>query len=101
MNNFKNLQSMSIDQLVEWLDVNGSHNSIWWTWFEENYCDKCETETVEISDFEGENEWKTKCECAYCETHDKCRFFSDMNDVPDAKETIKLWLEAEVYDEEI
>lgn len=98
MNNFKNLQSMSIDKLAEWLDTNGHHDAIWWKWFEEQYCDKCESETVYVDEHEGEHIWKVECECAYCEVHDKCRFFQHMDEVPDNKETIKLWFEAEVED---
>lgn len=96
MNNLRKLQTMSIDQLVNWLDENGYHDAIWWKWFEETYCEKGESETVYIDEHEGEHIWKTECECAYCEVHDKCRFFPDMDEVPDSKETITLWLEAEV-----
>ena len=96
MNNLKNLQIMNIDQLVEFLDTNGHLDGICWKCFEETYCDNCPTETVYIDEHEGEHIWKTECECTYCEVHDKCRFFTEMDDVPDSKETIKLWLEAEV-----
>lgn len=92
MNNFKNLQSMSVDQLVEFLDTNGHHDAIWWKWFEDTYCDNCEREIVYINDISGPN---TKHECEYCEEHNKCRFFPEM-DLFDTKETIKLWLESEV-----
>lgn len=95
MNNFEKLQSMSIDELVEWIDVNiYSDGAIWWEWFDENYCDKCESEIIYIDDyFRGPN---TEHKCAYCEVHNKCRFFSEMDDIPDNKEVIKMWLEAEV-----
>jgi hypothetical protein len=101
MTNFEKLKSLDIDQLVEWLDENGHHDAVWWKWFEETYCEKCPTETVYIDDHEGEHIWKTECECSYCEIHDKCRFFQEMDDVPDSKETIKLWLESETTDEEV
>lgn len=99
MNNFKHLQSISIDQLVEFLDTNGNQDAIWWKWFDEKYCDRCEPVMVYVDDDDGENVWKTECECSYCEEHNKCRFFPEIEDVPDSKETIKLWLEAEVEDE--
>lgn len=101
MSNLNKLQTMNIDELVEWLDANGHHDAIWRKWFEKTYCEKCESETVYIDEHEGEHIWKTECECAYCEVHDKCRFFQEMDDVPDSKETIKLWLEAETTDEEV
>lgn len=90
MNNFKHLQSMSIDQFVEFLDTNSHHDAAWWKWFEEKYCNKCESEKYYNDYFQKESK------CAYCEIHNNCRFFPDMDDVPDSKETIKLWLEAEV-----
>lgn len=94
MNNFEKLQSMSVEELVEWIDDNVySDGAIWWEWFDKKYCDKCESEIVYIDDICGPN---TKHKCAYCEVHDKCRFFPEMNDVPDNKETIKMWLESEV-----
>ena len=94
MNNLKKLQSMNIDQLVDWLDENGHHNAIWWKWFEGKYCDNCDTITTLISDCDGE-ETSRPFVCFYCEENDKCSFFPDMDNVPDSKETIKLWLEAE------
>ena len=44
-------------------------------------------------------------ECAYCELIDeagckKCRFFPEMNDVPDNKQVIEMWLKETVPDEE-
>ena len=96
MNNFEHLQTMPIDQLVEFLDTNGHHDAIWWKWFEEKYCDNCELETVYVDDPNCEFIWKTECEFAYCAVHDKCRFFQDMDQEPDNKEIIKLWLESEI-----
>lgn len=100
MNNFEKLQSMGVDQLVEFLDTNGHHDAIWWKWFEENYCNKCETTMTTIPNCDGEETWLTPCVCAYCEVNGKCRFFPELEDIPDCKETIKLWLEAEVEDEQ-
>jgi ATP-dependent helicase/DNAse subunit B len=34
-------------------------------------------------------------ECTYCELENKCRFFQELDDVPDNKEMIKMWLEEE------
>ena len=99
MNNFEKIKAMSIDQLIDWLDTNGHHDAIWWKWFEEKYCDKCDTITTLIPDYDGEETWLRPCVCSYCEENDKCFFFQEMEDVPNSKETIKLWLEAEVSDE--
>lgn len=96
MTNFKNLQAMNIEQLIEFLDTNGHHNAVWWKWFEEKYCDKCEKIITVTPDYDGEETWYHPCVCSYCEENDKCFFFPEMNNVSDSKETIKLWLEAEV-----
>lgn len=95
MNNLKYLQSMNIDQLVEFLNANGHHDAIWWKWFEEKYCDNCERITVLIPGYDAEETYYTPCVCEYCEEHNKCRFFPEMN-LFDTKETIKLWLKEEV-----
>lgn len=93
MNNFEKLKAMTIDQLVEWLDENGHHDAIWWKWFEDTYCDKCESETVYVDDyFLGPN---TEHKCAYCEVHNECRFFPGYSFVVDNKDAVRLWLEAE------
>ena len=99
MNNLKKLQSMNIDQLIDFLNTNGHHNAVWWEWFEEKYCNECAPEIGYINDVDGEHTWQIGCMCSYCETHANCRFFPDMDDVPDNKETIKLWLESEVNDD--
>lgn len=101
MNNFKRIQSMTIDELAEWLDKNCMFdNSPWLNSFNEKYCEKCESikckyagaeEKLDITPFSYSGE----IECAYCELENKCRFFQDLDDVPDNKEMIKMWLEEE------
>ena len=51
-------------------------------WWDRTYCQKCE------SVFKDNNEY------AYCELYEKCRFFPDMDEVPDCKEVTKLWLQS-------
>ncbi len=95
MNNFERLKSMSVEELSEWLDTNGQwNNSPWNNWFDHRYCNNCE---------EIEKECKTDdgyCYCrmrlAWCEIHNRCKYFPDYDDVPDSKEIVKFWLEAEV-----
>ena len=44
-----------------------------------------------------------ECEFAWCELNGKCKFFKDMDDIPDVKQIIKMWLESdedEVDDED-
>ncbi len=94
---FEKFQLMDIEKLSEWLDKNGQFDSSpWMNWWNECYCNKCPSETGYITDFGGEYEWQTPCEFAWCELHDKCKFFQNMDEVPDNKEIIKMWLESEV-----
>ena len=46
--------------------------------------------------YEDGKSMKVTHECVYCEVYGNCRFLQEMDDLPDSKETIKMWLEAEV-----
>ena len=94
MNNFENLKAMSTDQLAEWLDEHGAFDSAPWTlWFDKRYCANCPSETTLIPDCGAEPVYYTPRTCAWCEIHDKCRFFQDLDDVPYGKDIVKMWLE--------
>lgn len=81
---FEHINSMKIDELVNWLDKNGMYYfSPWETWFDKNHCRKCKA--VESC---GQ-------EYCWCELHNKCRFYPDMEKTPNRKQTIRLWLESE------
>ena len=107
MINFERLQSMSMDELAEWLDKNCMFdNSPWLNSFNEKYCEKCESIKCKYVDAEEKLGlspyacYSGEIKCAYCELADesgikKCRFFPELNDVPDNKEMIKMWLEEE------
>ena len=85
---FENLSNKTIDELVEWFDKHIEFdNAPWVKWWDKNYCSKC---ISEIS-FEFGHEHN----CAWCESHDTCKFFPEMKTIPDSKQTIKLWLESE------
>ncbi len=103
--NFERLQSMSIDELAEWLDKNGMFdNSPWLNSFNKKYCEKCEVIECTYTDAK-EKLGIEPCflddtiECAYCEVYNKCRFFENLEDVPDSKDMIKMWLEEEVNED--
>lgn len=101
MTNFEKLQSMSVDELAKWLDQNGIiDNSPWMEHFNSKYCNNCESVMCKYEDAEKVVGFKPfyddEIECAYCEIYQKCRYFQDMDDVPDGKEIVKLWLESEV-----
>lgn len=91
---FENIKSKNIDELVEWIDKYFAFDfSPYMKWWDKCYCDKCKPEVVD--DPETGLEF---CN-AYCELHDKCKYFQDMDDIPSVKETIKMWLESEYEDE--
>ena len=91
MTNFENLQQMSVEQLAQWLDKNGQLDAALWTvWFDQKYCKNCESIICRYENSVYE------FLCAWCELNDGCKFFPEMNKVPDNKEVIKLWLESEV-----
>lgn len=97
MTRFEELKNMDIDALAEWIDQNGRFDcSPWCDWFNENYCKKCPSEITYITDYSGEYEWQTECECAWCELNDKCRYFPELKEEPSAKDIVKMWLESEV-----
>jgi hypothetical protein len=92
---------MSIEELAKRIDENAQHdNSPWMTWFDKNYCSKCESvvipkeETLEKLGFELWHGDST--ECSYCEVNSKCRYFPDMEESPNTKEIIEMWLKEEV-----
>ena len=91
MNNFEYIKSMNIDELAAWLDKQFEwfYDSPWEEWWSKNYCNKCESEIVKI---EGR-----KVPVGWCELHDKCKYFQELDGIPDSKQVCKIWLEKE-YD---
>lgn len=83
---FDMIQNKNIDELADWINEYFAFDSApYWDWWDEKYCKKCEA--IIATDDEAE--------FAYCEVYNNCRFFKDMNDIPDHKQIIKMWLESE------
>lgn len=100
MNHFKQLTSLSLEELAKWINNNVQHEgSPWMTWFDKKYCSKCEPEIVKKEDFMSklgfEFLYKKEIECSYCEVYNKCRFFPNKKN-PSTVEIIELWLKEEV-----
>jgi hypothetical protein len=105
MTNLEQLQSMSLEALVEWLDKYGNFDGAPWSiWFDENYCSKCETINYKFADAPPEDELGFKpmwisddhpIECAYCELEKKCKYFTTLDDTPSNADVIKMWLSKE------
>lgn len=88
---FDAFKLMNIEELADWICKHNSfENSPWSAWWDENYCQKCESVIAFVPYLNGEYE------CAWCETNGKCRFFQELNEIPSLKDIIKMWLESEV-----
>lgn len=86
---YENLLSKSIDELADLIDKYISDdNEPCISWWDENYCNKCESVIRLYNNREEEFAW--------CEINNKCKFFPEMDCVPDYKQMIKLWLESEI-----
>jgi hypothetical protein len=95
---------MTLDELATWIDKHGDFDGApWMKWFDKNYCDKCEP--VEMSQVEyrkifGCSSYSSTMTCSYCELHHNCKFFPELDYIPDNKDIIRMWLELEVDKEE-
>lgn len=79
---FENIKLKNIDELAQWISEYAVTGGCPWdNWFDKNYCNKCETVIVDGSEY------------AWCELNCKCRYFQDMDDVPNYERIIKMWLE--------
>lgn len=91
MTNFENIKAMSVEELASWLDKHGRFdNSPWIAWFDTLYCGNCEPIICHYP------ESKREFSCSYCELEGQCKFFPDMDHVPDNEDIIKMWLQLEV-----
>lgn len=82
---FEKIKSKNIDEFARWYEENCLHDTDpcikhW----DRTYCKNCETI------FENDLEY------AYCEVHDKCRFFPELSSTPSNRQMIKIWLESEI-----
>ena len=105
MTNYKNLKTMNIDKLAEWLDEYGQFDgSPWSEWFDTNYCKKCKPIKCSYKDAEkiGLEPLNANYEtdCSYCELYNKCKFFKQLDDIPANKDIIKMWLKSKVEEKE-
>ena len=91
MTNYDRIKSMNVLALAAWLDEHGNFdNSPWINRFDSLYCKKCKPIMCH-----HEETPEREFPCAYCELENKCRYFPDMNRVPNNEDIIKMWLESE------
>lgn len=96
MTNKEKLQSLSLEDLTDWLNAHGEpDNAPWMRWFDDNYCAKCESEIMVFAN-------NRKVGCAFCENHNYCRFLGESVGIAaDTRTIIKMWLEEQANEEEI
>ena len=91
MTNYECITLMSVDEMAEWIDKYGMFdNSPWMSWFDCRYCKRCPNVMCHYLDSEYE------FHCSYCELEGKCKYFPDLDEVPDNKMIIKMWLETSI-----
>lgn len=82
---FDALNSKNVDELAKWFNDNFNLDyAPWVNWWDKNHCDKCE------SIFKDYMEW------AWCEINGKCKFYKELDSIPNNEQMIKLWLESEI-----
>lgn len=86
----KFFKSLNIETISDFLShINSIDTAPWTLWFDKNYCSKCPAIECYCEYFHR------NVSCAYCELEHKCKFFDELSEVPNIKEIIKLWLQAE------
>lgn len=91
MNNYERIRAMTIDDLAEYLSDKWSHyDDPSMEWWNDNHCSKCESVSVYVEHL-GRN-----LDFAWCELNDnKCKFYLELDGLPNSKEVMKMWLESE------
>ena len=91
MTNFDKLKNMSVDDFANWLNNHGHfEESPWMSWFDDNYCKKCEAIICRCES------GKREIPMSWCELNDyRCKFFPAEKTMGNL-EIIKAWLEYEI-----
>ena len=90
------------EELAKCLSEMVSGDSLWNEWFSKRHCDACESIIIpsenakEVLGFEPMIP-QEKYVCAYCEVHDKCKLFPELDSTPTDEVICKMWLESEVH----
>lgn len=98
MTRYEQLTSLTIEQLAQWIDKHGQFDgSPWMSWFDENYCSKCESIKIKKENSKAilgfELMFADETTCSYCELYKKCRYFQDKEETPTNVDIIQMWLE--------
>lgn len=79
---------------MDWINEYGQFdNSPWMKWFDQHYCNNCESLTVIVKNLSGKNK---QVKCSFCELNDFCSNFPVLGHTPNNKDIIGLWFDSEV-----
>jgi hypothetical protein len=101
MTNHESLLYKTTREFAEWLDANGQFDgSPWMSWFDENYCSKCESIKIKKENSKAvlgfELMFADETTCSYCELYKKCKYFQDKDETPTNVDIIEMWLKEPV-----
>ena len=104
MTNFEKFTTSNIDTLARFLDKHGAFDgSPWMEWWDKNYCKKCEPIKCDLKTSQKilntDSPYVAGIQAAYCELEGYCKFFPDLDYIPDNEDIIRMWLELEEIDE--
>lgn len=87
---FDKIKSMDINEFAEWIAKNFlSEDEPISNWWARTYCNNCEQEKGYVEELGCELNF------AWCELHDRCKYFKDINHIPKNKEVTLFWLESD------
>ena len=88
---FEQIKNMDIDEFTAWITVNWLYSGdLVIDWWDKTYCRKCKPEKITFPNIDHEYE------CSYCGEYDKCRYFTELDKMPDDLMRVKLWLQSHV-----
>lgn len=87
---FEKIKAVDINGLIEMFDkFSFNEHSPWFEWYDKKYCGNC------IAEIKFHPEINRDAEFGWCEMHQNCRYFPELDEIPDTKQIIKMWLESE------
>lgn len=96
MNVIEKIKAMTTEELAEYLiayrDAADEPAMVWW---DRQYCSNCES----IEKYS--EHLNITFDCCWCELNGKCKYFTELEDMPASADIVKMWLESEgfvIYD---
>ena len=96
MTNREWLQSADLDTLVNFLhSIDSFEDSPYIESWDNKYCSQCESIICTYANSDR------KIPCSFCELEGYCKFFPDLDHIPDYADMIRLWLAEEHVEKEV